>query len=527
MQRILRGALSLLVVLMFVVSPKVEAAEDTAELVIFHTNDLHARVSSKDDGGRSIGLAEMSAAIKAVELKNHNTLWFDAGDTLHGTPRINISRGENMVKLLNETTLDAMIPGNHDYNYGSERLNELSKQLEVPILSANAVQVNTHKYIFKPYQIHKMPNNIKVGVFGLTTPETTYKANPNNTVGIDFLNPIEQAQYMVKRLRSKCDVLIAITHMGLEKSSEFTSEMIAKEAPGIDLIIDGHGQTILPKGMVVGDTLIVRTGWHGHKLGRVDISLNAHKITSKQAQLLDSEAVKALAPAPDVNVKKALDAIDRRNAKAFNAVVAHSDRRMSSAMVIVRRQESGLGDISADAFRWKTGADIAVMNGGGLRADLPAGDVRRIDVMSIFPFNNTVQVAEIKGRTVREMLEHSVSAYPAAFEGFLSVSGMTYSFNPAKPVGQRVSEIRIGNEPLVDDKTYTLATMDFLLNGGDGYAMLKNLEIISKYENADEVFGKYIRQVGIKNIELDRIKILKDEKISDESNLQETGKTAA
>ncbi len=527
MQRIFRLALTLLIVLILIISPRTEAADDTAELVIFHTNDLHARVSSKDDGGHSIGLAEMSAAIKAVELKNHNTLWFDAGDTLHGTPRINISRGENMVKLLNETTLDGMVPGNHDYNYGSERLNELSKQLEAPILSANAVQVNTHKYIFKPYQIHKMPNGVKVGVFGLTTPETIYKSNPNNTVGIDFLNPIEQAQYMVKRLRSKCDVLIAITHMGLEKSSKFTSDMIAKEAPGIDLIIDGHGQTILPKGLVVGDTLIVRTGWHGHKLGRVNISLNDHKITSKQAQLLDSEEVKALSPTPDINVKKALDAIDRRNAKAFNAVVAHSDRRMSSAAVIVRRQESGLGDLTADAFRWRTGADIAAMNGGGLRADLPAGDVRRIDIMSIFPFGNTVQVAEIKGRTVREMLEHSVSVYPAAIEGFLSVSGMSFSFNPAKPVGQRISEIRIGNELLDDDKTYTLATMDFLLDGGDGYGMLKNLEITSKYENAEEIFAKYIRQAGIKNIELNRIKILKEEKIPDESNVRVTDKAAA
>ena len=527
MKRLLTRMTALLAVLVFAVLSNAEASSGTAELVIFHTSDLHARVSSRDDNGQSIGLAEISAAIKATELINADTLWFDAGDTLHGTPRINVSQGENMVRLLNETTLDAMVPGNHDYNYGSERLSELSKKLDAPMLSSNAVQVNTHKYIFKPYQIYKMPNNIKVGVFGLTTPETIYKSNPNNTVGINFLNPIEQAQYMVRRLRSKCDVLVAVTHMGIDQSSKFRSDMIAKEAPGIDLIIDGHGNEVLPEGMVIGNTLIVRTGWHGYRLGRVTISLNDHKITSKKAELLTAKDVAAIAPAPDPKIKKALTVIDRRNAKLFNAVVAKSDRRMTCSPIIVRRQESELGNLAADAFRWKTGADIAAMNGGGLRTDLPAGDVRRIDIMSIFPFGNTVQVVEIKGKTIREMLEHSIAAYPTNFEGFLSVSGMTYSFNPTQPVGHRVQEVFIGGEPLGDNKTYTLASMDFLFSGGDGYDMFKNLEVVGKYENAEEVVADYLRQVGIGSVNVGRIKLIKKNGIPDGLQDNETTKEAA
>ena len=150
------------------------------------------------------------------------------------------------------------------------------------------------------------------------------------------------------------------------------------------------------------------------------------------------------------------------------------------------------------------------MNGGGLRADLPAGDVRRIDVMSIFPFGNTLQVVNIKGSTIREMLEHSVAAYPTNFEGFLSVSGMTFSFIPSQPVGHRVKEIYIGNEPLDDDKTYKLASMDFLFNGGDGYDMLKDLEVIGKYENAEEVVADYLREVGIGEVDVGRIKLFKE-----------------
>ena len=526
MKRLLKELTTLFVMFVFVMLSSAEAASGTAELIIFHTNDMHARVSSKDDNGQSIGLAEISAAVKAMELKNSDTLWLDAGDTFHGTPRINISQGEHMVTLLNETTLDAMVPGNHDFNYGSERLRELSKNLNVVLLSANTVQENTHKYIFKPYQIYKLPNNIKVGVFGLTTPETSYKSNPNNTVGIEFLNPIEQAQDMVKKLRSKCDVLIAITHIGLDKNSKFTSDMIAKEAPGIDLIVDGHSHDALPEGMVVGDTLIVQTGCYASRLGRVTISLNEHKITSKKAELLSKEDVAAIAPTPDSKIKKALTVIDRRNAKLFNVVVAKSDRRMSSSPVIVRRQESELGNLAADAFRWKTGADIAAMNGGGLRADLPAGDVKRFDVMSIFPFGNTVQVVEIKGSTIREMLERSVADYPTTFGGFLSVSGMTFSFVPTQPAGDRVRDIRIGHEALNDDKTYKFASMDFLLSGGDGYDMLKGLEIVTKYGSADEVVGEYLRKVGIGKVNANRIKLLDGNEIS-ESLQDDTANEAA
>ena len=527
MKRLLTEMTTLLVMFVFVMLSSAEAASGTAKLVIFHTNDLHARVSSKDDFGQSIGLAEISAAVKATELKNADTLWFDAGDILHGTPRINASKGEHMIDLLNETTLDAIAPGNHDYNYGSEHLRELSKRLNVLLLSANTVQANTHKYIFKPYQIYKLPNNIRVGVFGLTTPETSYKSNPNNTIGIEFLNPIEQAQDMVKKLRSKCDVLVALTHMGIDKNSKFTSDMIAKEVPGIDLIIDGHGNDVLPEGMMVGDTLIVRTGWHGYKLGRVTISLNAHKITAKKAELLSKEDVAAIAPKPDTNIKKALTVIDRRNAKLFNAVVATSDRKMSCSPVIVRRQESELGNLSADAFRWKTGADIAVMNGGGLRADLPAGDVRRIDVMSIYPFGNTVQVVEIKGSTIKDMLEHSVAAYPKTFEGFLSVSGIKFSFDPTRPAEERVGEIYIDHELLDENKTYKLATMDFLLRGGDGYDMFKDLEIVTKYGNAEGIVGEYLKKVGIGKVDNVRITLSEENKIPEKTQDDEKTKTAA
>ena len=517
MKLIAKFIMATLILFISVTLPKVEAAaNDETELIIFHTNDMHARVSNVDDDGQSIGLAEISAAVKATKLKNVNTLWLDAGDTLHGMPRINISRGQNMVDLLNESALDAMSPGNHDYNYGGEQLQKLAKQMKCTVLSANTVKRGTNKNVFKPYKIYKMSNGIKVGVFGLTTPETAYKSNPKNTENIEFLNPVEQAQKMIKKLRPKCDVIIAVMHMGVDASSEFTSERIANEAPGIDLIVDGHSHTSLPEGITVNDTLIVQTGWHEYKLGKVKIDIQNHKIIKKSAELLTAEDVKKIAPVPDMAIGNALTAIEEHNEKLFNEVVAHSDRNLSSNRLLVRRHESELGNLCADAFKWRTGADIAAINGGGMRSDLPAGDITRGDIMAIFPFGNTIQVVEISGKAIREMLEHSVFAYPASFGGFLDVSGVTFDFDPTQPVGQKVSNIRIAGQPLDEGKIYNMASNDFLFVGGDDYEMLKDLKVVGEFETCEEVLADYLNKVGMNGIEVGRIKLLKDVPIPDE-----------
>ena len=399
-----------------------------AELIIFHTNDMHSRVQKTDDNGKSIGLAEMTAAVKASKAKNPATLWFDAGDTFHGMPIITISKGENMVPLLNEAGLDAMTAGNHDFNYGLSQLEKISKQLKFPILDSNVVRKNNGKNVFKPYKIFNL-NGIKVGVFGLSTPDTAFSTNPNNVSTIKFLNPVETAQMMIKKLRSKCDVLIAIMHMGVDASSEFTSERIARETKGIDLIVDGHSHTALAEGLKVNDTLIVQTGWHEYRLGKATIEVENHKIVSKKAELLDTDDVKAISLNPDKKILETLAEVNKNAEKLLDEVVAHSDKKLSSYRLLVRRNESELGNLATDAFRWAANSDIAIANGGGLREDLPEGDVCKRNTMAIFPFGNTLRIAEIDGKTIREMLEHSVEFYPSSFGDYgfgVHASGVRY-----------------------------------------------------------------------------------------------------
>ena len=484
---------------------------DASELIIFHTNDMHARVNPTDDGGETIGLAWFAAAVKAsksTKAKDLMTLWIDAGDTFHGMPGINVSRGMNMVELANVAGIDVSVPGNHDFNYGSARLVELSKAFKGIELSANIVYRKNNKLMFKPYKIFKMADGTKVGVFGLSTPECAYKTSPSNVTTINFLNPVDQARTMIAQLRPKVDVLICDMHMGVDGSSEFTSDRIAREAPGIDLIVDGHSHTALFNGMKVGDTLITQTGWHGYRLGRVNISINDRHITSMEAQLLDADEVKAIAKQPDPAVETKLEEIERNNEKYFSEVIAHADRRLSGERLIVRRGECELGNLVADAVRWKTGSDVAVINGGTLRTDLPEGDVTRGDILEIFPFGNTIKTGEVSGKVLRSILEHSVYAYPSSFGGFLDVSGLTFSFDPKSPEGSKVKSVMVNGEPLIDSKTYTISTTDFQFGGGDGYSMMTGLKITGQSNTTEEIVIEYLNEVGMPNIEVGRIKVL-------------------
>ena len=485
------------------------ATVNAAELVILHTNDFHGRVLTTDNRGESMGLAEMTAAIKTLKSQNKNTLWFDAGDTFHGMPNINISKGENMLNLLNIAGLDAMTAGNHDFDYGIETLLSLTKKAKFEFLDANLVYRSNDKLVFKSYKIYTMSNGLRVGVFGLTTPETQVKARPSLVRGINFLNPFEIAKDMVKELRNKCDVLIAVTHMGVDERSDFTSIRLANEVDGIDLIVDGHSHTTLPSGLTINNTLIVQTGCHAYNLGKVTIQLDGKKITDKKAELLDANAVNKINPTPDKNVSNAIKQMERNNRKLFSKVISQNYKALEFDNTTVRTRETELGDFITDAFRWRTGADIAVINAGGIRGDLPEGNVTYGDTINIFPFGNQLQVVEITGDKIRAMLENSVCQYPDTFGGFLQVSGIRFTITPANLVGSRVSGIYINNAPLDDNKIYTLATDDFLIEGGDDYDMLKKLLVIGKFGTLEEVLADYLQEIGMKKIDMGRIILAK------------------
>lgn len=483
----------------------VDATQDEVKTItIIHTNDTHARVLDTDGG---LGFARISTLIKEAKANNPNTLVLDAGDTLHGMPIINISKGENAVKILDAAGYDFMTPGNHDFNYGQERLLELKDMANFTMLSANILDENGN-YLFTPYEIVDM-HGVKVGIFGLTTPETAYKTSPDNVKGITFADPIEVSKKMVEELKDKTDVIIALAHIGLDESSVVTSKKIAESVDGIDVIIDGHSHTTLESGMMVNNTLIAQTGNYDNNLGFVNIDVKNGAVIDKKAELLSTEA--AVATALDPELSAFIDNLKKENEPIFAQVVTKTDIALDGERENVRTKETNLGNLSADAVRAASGADIGLVNGGNIRTSIPVGDITFGKVAELFPFGNTVQVKKITGEDLIKVLEVSVSAYPATLGGFLQVSGLSFDFDPTQPAGSRIDEVLIGDKALDKTSEYTVAINDFLGIGGDGYDVFKTYPIYAEFGTYEEIFADYLNTNQTKGIEVSgRITVLEE-----------------
>ncbi len=468
---------------------------ETTRITIIHTNDTHARLLGTD---KELGFAKIATIIKDTKELNPNTLVLDAGDTLHGMPIVNISKGENALKVLEAAGYDYMTLGNHDFNYGQERLLELKDLSKVGMLSANILNEKGEN-LFTPYVIKEICG-LKIGIFGLTTPETAYKTSPSNVIGLTFADPIEISKKMVEKLKDQTDIIIALAHIGLDESSVVTSKQIAESVGGIDLIIDGHSHNTLENGLVVNNTLIAQTGNYDQNLGFVNIDLQNGQIVNKTAELVTAEAVKETQADPDL--AKIIEDINEANKETFSKVVAATDIFLDGARENVRTKETNLGNLSADAVRAAAGSDIGFVNGGNIRVSLEVGNITFGRLAELFPFGNTVQVKKITGEDLIKVLEQSVSGYPAAQGGFLHVSGMTFVFDPAQPVGSRVVEVTVGDKPLDKEAEYTVAINDFLGIGGDGYAVFKDYPIYGEVGTYEEVFAEYLNTNGTKGSEV-------------------------
>ncbi|WP_312700982.1 5'-nucleotidase C-terminal domain-containing protein [Sedimentibacter sp.] len=485
---------TLLVLSSFSLAFAAESTE-TTRITIIHTNDTHARVMGTDT---EIGFARIATLIRETKEVNPNTLVLDAGDTLHGMPIINISKGENALKVLAAAGYDYMTIGNHDFNYGQERLMELKAMSEVDMISANVFNEKGES-MFTPYVIKEI-GGLKVGIFGLTTPETAYKTSPSNVVGITFADSIDISKKMVEELRDKTDIIIALAHIGLDESSVITSKQIAEKVEGIDIIIDGHSHHALNEGLVVNGTLIAQAGNYSQNLGFVNIDFQNGQVVNKTAELVPAQSVKETAA--DADVAKILDEVNEANKEVFSKVVASTDIFLDGVRENVRTKETNLGNLSADAVRAAAGSDIGFVNGGNIRVSLEIGDITFGRLAELFPFGNTVQVKKITGEDLVKVLEHSVSGYPAAQGGFLHVSGMTFVFDPSKDVGSRVVEVTVGDKALDTNAEYTVAINDFLGIGGDGYEVFKNYPIHGEVGTYEEVFAEYLNTNGTKGSEI-------------------------
>ena len=229
----------------------------------------------------------------------------------------------------------------------------------------------------------KEVDGIKIGIFGLSTEETKYKSNPKNTEGVNITDPIAKAEEMVKKLEEeKVDMIIALTHIGIDDESSPKSSDIAEKVEGIDLIVDGHSHSMLEEGKVIGDTLLVQTGEHLKNIGVVDVEFVDGKIKNKVARLVTFEEAATLAE--DEEVSNAMNELEKKNEEITSVTVGKTKVDLVGEREVVRTGESNLGNLATDAMLDITGADVALTNGGGIRASIEPGDITKGDILEVF-----------------------------------------------------------------------------------------------------------------------------------------------
>nr|WP_307775101.1 bifunctional UDP-sugar hydrolase/5'-nucleotidase [uncultured Cetobacterium sp.] len=484
------------------------------ELTLVHVNDVHGRAKEgKYDG---VGLARVATIAKALEQDKNNgkVMLVDAGDTLHGTTFATLTKGESMVEVLNAAGFDYMTLGNHDFNYGSERLGELIDLGKYKTLAANVIEKSTGTPIGESYDIVRIDGK-KVGFFGLATPETYYKTNPKNVEDIKILDPITTAKAVVEQMQKQgVQFIVAITHLGDDESTalKLQSTGLAEAVPQINLIIDGHSHTKLEEKKMVNGVTIVQTGEYSKNVGVVKVDLDKLKdrassidytLYTKEVILNGDHPVQE-----DPVVKAKMDEISAKQKMITDVKVGESPILLQGDRAYVRTGETNLAQLITDSMIWKTGADVAITNGGGIRASINPGEVTVGDVISVLPFGNYVITKEITGANLQKAVEHGLREYPNSLGGMAQIAGMTVKFNVKNPAYRRVLEIKVGDKKLDPNKVYTVATNDFMAAGGDGYSSLATGKEVAHYGGLDEVLIEYIQQVGIEGRETVKPRLL-------------------
>ncbi|WP_133964529.1 bifunctional metallophosphatase/5'-nucleotidase [Eubacterium limosum] len=531
------------------VIPAEESAPKT--LTVLHTNDMHGALVSS--GTSTIG-ADETAGIRAAAEKTDNTLLLDAGDATQGGTLAALSQGADVITLMNAAKYDAMALGNHEFDYGQDVLFENVESADFPMLSANTVFKDTQKPILegRTYAGGTKINNgqyimlerkgIKVGIFGITTPETATKTNPKGIENIEFKNPTEVSREMIAALQQEgAELIICLAHLGVdpstskENSSVGLAETLGPNS-GLDMIIDGHSHTVYSKVEPQSGILIEQTGSSSKNIGKISVTMD-NGVNTVAGKLIDAEAAfKAYSPDPAVTALA--DQLVAANEGKLKPVIGNTQTALWGGSIgdteIARIGEINLGNLIADAMTegakellasdaykdspYKNLPIVALENGGGVRATIRRGDITVGDSINVLPFGNTLAFKEVTPAILYEALENGVSKVVSqdpetgliTGQGgcFPQISGMSFTYDPRNPArdvktgeeGSRVKAIYLdgSSEPLKREDTSTkivLCSNDYEIAGGDGYDMLVGLPSVGEGGSLEEVFRDHLTRL--------------------------------
>jgi 2',3'-cyclic-nucleotide 2'-phosphodiesterase (5'-nucleotidase family) len=416
------------------------------------------------DGKRRGGFARLAAVVKAERAKGGHVLLAHGGDTLSPSLMSGIDQGAHIVTLTNLLRPDIFAPGNHEFDFGQEVFLRRMGQARFPLYAANLRAADGSSLPgFRDRAIVNL-GGVRVGLTGATHDGSARMSSPGD---LKFLPTVATTTGQAKLLRSEgADLVVAVVHADRGQTLDLAQTRAA------DLVLSGHNHDLYVQ--YDGRTAIVESSSDAHYVTLVDVSVEVKEEAGRrtvawwpQFRIVDTATV-----TPDPEVAAAVAGFERELSREMDVPLATTAVALDSRSATVRTREAAIGNLVADAMRAATGAAVAIMNGGGIRAGklyAPGDTVTRRDVLAELPFGNRLVTIEVKGAALRQALENGLSRLPAAAGRFPQISGASVHYDPARPAGERIVSIAVGGAPLDPEQTYRVATNDFLARGGDGY----------------------------------------------------------
>jgi len=429
------------------------------ELLILHTNDMHGKFTTTEatwkEGSPPIGgLANLSAYIERERSGFERVLVLDAGDFMTGNPICDLEyegiTGAGMVEAMNRVGYDAVCLGNHEFDHGLEDLYELIEHCRFPLLSANTYRPDGSLTAPARFRIIER-NGLRIGLVGLLTEELYGVAAPKALAGTSVAPIVETAREMVRELDPKTDVIVLMTHVGVDDDKR-----LAREVAGIDVIVGGHSHTRLKAPVIENGVIIVQTGANCQNLGKLRLTVENDRVVSHQGELIELWPMDG----GRTEVRKLVDAMHARIDAEYGIVIGE----LVQAWDRSNDGESNIGNWLTDRMRDDAKADFAVLNSGGIRKDVGAGPLTKLEVLEVLPFYNYLTTFECTGTELLSLIVENARAAERNDHSVLQVSGIRYAYAPAGD-GVEVIEATVGGKPIEPAATYRGVTVDFLVQG--------------------------------------------------------------
>lgn len=501
---------------------------ESGKIVVLYTGDMHCSVES---GANKLDFAQLALYKQAVSNSADYVTLVDCGDAVQGSNIGTLTKGESIVELMNEVGYDVCTFGNHEFDYGIDQLEKLMGMSDAEYICCNFM--DSDGCFVSPYTIRSY-GELKIAYIGITTPYTLTSSNPEvfkdengelkysfcqDTSGEKLYNAVQNA--VDTAIGMDADYVIALGHLGNgEGYSPYGSEDVIAATSGIDIVLDGHSHTVVESREVYNKegepVMLTSSGSHMQYIGQVTI--DTRRTTGKNddvitIRLIDSSDYDRVAGKTEETEKEFEEILGTEIGYTAKTLSVNSE----NGNRLVRNRETGIGNFVADAYRSLTNADIAFVNGGGIRADISEGKITYGDLLNVQPYGNMICVVEATGLEIRDALEMSYRMVEGKYEdengsvgesgGFFHLSGMKVVIDTSIPSGvkldengmfsgvegeRRVKEVYVLNgetgeyEPLSDSKTYTVASINYiLLQGGDGFNMFMNNEVITSEAASD------------------------------------------